>query len=407
MTLYAEKSACCGCTACQTLCPAQAIDMRPDAEGFLYPHIDAALCAHCGQCRQACAFQRERHSGNASFPQTAYAARHTDRETLEKSSSGGVFSALAAQIFAQDGVLYGVCFSENHLHVIHARAESGEAMRRMRGSKYVQSDLRGCYAAICDDLAQNIPVLFTGTPCQVDGLRAVVAARGLRDAPLCCCDFICHGVSSPVLWQQYVCWLEQKFGDTLTDFSFRSKARGWREARLRVTIGEKDKSEPCNASASYLTLYTSAVATRPCCYACPYASYDRVADITLGDFWNIGHIIPQMNDDRGVSSVLINTQRGQALFAKAAAQLDVRAVTPKDCWTLHLSSPVAQPSRRSAFWTLYAAQGAEAALERYTAQGVAQRAQKRVLRLARRIGLYGWLERAYIWSKGAQKHTKQ
>ena len=215
MMLTVDKGRCCGCSACMSVCPKKAISMQPDKEGFLYPSIDEAKCIQCGLCERVCFYSDD-------TKKTAYAARVRDMSVRMDSQSGGMFFAMAKYCIAEGGVVYG-CGMDGTWRAVHKRAVTLEDCMAFRGSKYVQSDMGNCYALVLKDLNDGRKVLFSGTPCQCEGLLRMLNGR-YRDN-LIVVDIICYGVPSPMLWQEYINYIEQKFsGGVLQKFSLEIKS---------------------------------------------------------------------------------------------------------------------------------------------------------------------------------------
>lgn len=221
-----DPADCCGCTACASICNHDAITMEPDALGFLYPKVDASRCTECGLCEKVCAFN-DNYDKTLNLAQPdAYAARHKDMNEIMKSRSGAAFVAISDYILEQGGVVYGAGYKD-HFRVAHKRATSKEERDEFRGSKYVQSDLRGVFRQVRQDLKNGLTVLFSGTPCQTSGLNSYVGKK-LRDN-LILIDIVCHGVPGPYIWRDYLAYLERKRGDEIIMVNFRDKELfGWR-----------------------------------------------------------------------------------------------------------------------------------------------------------------------------------
>ena len=223
MLLYERKEECCGCTACMSICPKQAITMISDEEGFLYPSINQELCIECDLCKQVCPFSDNyRTSGNYDQP-LVYAAKHKDDKVRMNSSSGGMFTAISDYILDNDGVIYGAAFDEN-LVVRHQKAETAEDRNKFRGSKYVQSNLNGIFGDIKNELKKGRTVLFTGTPCQNAGLRAFLNKSYDN---LYLCDIVCHGTPSPLMFENYIKYCERKNKSSIKEYYCRFKGKGW------------------------------------------------------------------------------------------------------------------------------------------------------------------------------------
>lgn len=217
---------CCGCTACASICAHNAITMKPDVMGFLYPKVDKNKCTDCGLCEKVCAFH-ENYDKSLNLPlPVAYAARHKDMKEVETSRSGATFIAISDYIIENGGIVYGAGYTD-HFRVIHKRAVTKEERNEFKGSKYVQSDLNGVFRQVKEDLRNGKIVLFSGTPCQTAGLHSFVGNK-LREN-LFLVDIICHGVPSPFIWRDYLIYLENKYGSKICYVNFRDKGMfGWK-----------------------------------------------------------------------------------------------------------------------------------------------------------------------------------
>ena len=219
---------CCGCAACASVCAHGAIDMRPDALGFAYPHVDASKCVDCGLCNAVCAFN-DNYDTAANFAEPlVYGVRHKDMHQVETSQSGAAFVAISDYVLNRGGVVYG-CGYADHFRVVHKKAVTKEQRDEFKGSKYVQSDLGTVFRQVKDDLRNGLFVMFAGTPCQTAGLNSYVG-RKLRPN-LLLVDIVCHGVPGPFLWRDYIAFLEERQGAAISWVNFRDKQFGWRSHR--------------------------------------------------------------------------------------------------------------------------------------------------------------------------------
>lgn len=230
---------CCGCTACASICNQNAITMKPDSLGFLYPEVDVDKCTNCGLCEKVCAFNDDYDKSQNLLNPDAYAIRHKDMDEVMTSRSGAVFVAISDYILSQGGVVYGAGYTD-HFRVIHKRAINKEQRDEFKGSKYVQSDLTGIFRQVKKDLKDGLIVMFSGTPCQTAGLNSYIGKK-LREN-LYLVDILCHGVPGPYIWRDYLAYLEKKQGDKIVWVDFRDKQRfGWvahRESFKFLTGGE-------------------------------------------------------------------------------------------------------------------------------------------------------------------------
>ncbi len=384
MNAYVQKHECCGCTACANICPKKAITMYADNEGFLYPQTNEELCVNCGICRSVCLFQ---HSLPKNEDPLVFAAKHKDYDVLETSSSGGIFTAISDLILKRGGVVYGVAFDEN-FNVCHQRADTSEQRNKFRGSKYVQSDLNDTFLCIAKDLQNGLLVLFTGTPCQCSGLQNYLSKLKSDCKNLYLCDFICHGVPSPMVWGDYVQFLEHKYQQKLGYFNFRSKEKGWKNFQLYAKFSEQCHDTSYNTKYSFLSIYSSLYITRPSCYNCIFTSYNRITDFTLADFWNIGNSKPYMDDDKGTSTVIISSQKGMELFNAIKGDIIWEQSSTAECWQPHLEYPPAEPRGRTKFWSEYSVHGADYVIKKYGKGTVSSRAIKSLTPLLKKAGLY-------------------
>lgn len=408
--LVTQKEKCCGCTACYSVCPKSAIEMKSDEEGFLYPSIRNDLCIECGLCKKVCAFQNDTEI-KSGFKQEYFAARSKDKETLLSSSSGGVFTSLSDMVLKRGGTIFGVAFDEN-FHILHSSAKTETKRNRMRGSKYVQSDMKDTFAQVAEILLQGELAMFVGTPCQVAGLKRYLAAKRIPMENLLLCDFICHGVSSPLIWREYIRFLENKFHGKIKKFKFRSKTHGWKNMETYVYIereGEKGEnvSRIVNRKYSYINIFSSLMSTRPSCFQCKYTSYNRESDITMADFWNIDSVESKMNDDKGVSTVLVNTEKGKHWFEAVKDTMEVLNVGKQDCWQPHLEYPCVRPSNRERFWKLYREKGAAYILEKYAKGTFFTNIIRKVTPVLKKLGLYVLAGKVYNAVFGRKKHESR
>ena len=225
--VFNKKEDCCGCTSCESICPAKAIKMEADKEGFLYPEIDKKLCIDCGLCKESCAFQKGYDKSRNLEEPNVYGVKHLNNDIRMESRSGGMFTALSDFVISVGGVVYGVGYT-NHLYVCHKKAINKSQRDEFRGSKYVQSDLNEIFIDIANELIEDNIVMFTGTPCQTAGLRRFLEKKFISDEKLLLCDVVCHGTPSPKLFKDYIDYLESKHKAKVTDFEFRNKKLfGW------------------------------------------------------------------------------------------------------------------------------------------------------------------------------------
>lgn len=338
MVAFMKKELCCGCSACVQSCPKQCIKMLEDNEGFLYPTINTSECVNCGLCEKVCPMKKHM---DTHLPLIVYAAKNQNELIRSKSSSGGVFTALAEWVIDKDGVVFGARFN-NKWDVIHDYTETKEGLAPFRGSKYVQSDIGSSYKKAKEFLGKGRLVLFCGTPCQIAGLKQFLKKDYTN---LFCVDFICHGVPSPGIFRWYLQdtidqyaienrikgnssqiqsipndALQLPQGVEIRDIQFRDKREGWKKYTFVVTLINHSKgSKPFEIAGNtsnnlFLGGFVRDLYLRPSCHNCPSRGFKSGSDITIGDFWGQEIIFPQFDRDTGVSAVLIKTKKGETLF---------------------------------------------------------------------------------------------
>ena len=328
-----DKKDCCGCNACVQRCPKQCITMQADNEGFLYPIVDTETCIDCGLCEKVCPVINQEE---AQKPIKVFAAYNKDEEIREQSSSGGIFTLLAEETIKKDGVVFGVKFNKDWMPEF-GYAETVEDIAPFRGSKYVQAIVGNAYKQAEEFLKAGREVLFSGTPCQIAGLK-----RYLRKeySNLLTVDIICHGVPSPKVWEMYlkdtcskllkstpdekiqsVSPVGETYKSCIEAISFRSKITGWKKYSFLLkqnfsTCDEKNTfvfTEQFGKN-NFMRAFLSDTILRPSCYACPAKQGKSHSDITIADFWGIDIADPTFDDDKGCGAIFINTFKGEALY---------------------------------------------------------------------------------------------
>lgn len=388
-----QYAQCTGCAACAAVCPEHCIRMEPDAEGFLHPQIRTEQCVDCGRCRQVCPINDPAAvEGCLREPRQVFAAWHLDETIRQASSSGGVFTALAHAVLGQGGVVVGAAFDEK-LTVRHVLIDTIAVLPRLRGSKYVQSEVTPeLHQSIRDALNAGRAVLFSGTPCQVAGLRRFLG--GAREG-LICCGMVCHGVPAPLLLASYILHKEQP-GRRMLQISFRDKRNGWKKPVVHEVFQSGESSTTDYAWAHpYTAAFLQDCALRECCYCCSYTSTKRSADLTLGDFWGVGGPYPEYDrDDKGTSLVLVNTEVGEHWLNACADELflgpaAIGAALPRNPM---LTRPAERPSTRDDFYKDLREMDFPRIVRRYGLhlpplwRRMARLAKRKTKRLIRRIG---------------------
>lgn len=376
--LYIKKEKCCGCSACVNVCPKNAITMIEDSEGFLYPNINYDLCINCGACKRVCSFHDNYKTPELLENIGIYGIKHKSMEERMSSRSGGVFAAIAEHILGMDGVVYGAAFNEE-LVVEHTRITDKKDIIKLKGSKYVQSNMQDVFLRVKEDLQNNRFVLFSGTACQVAGLKSYIPSR--LQEKLLVCDIVCHGVPSPKVWKDYLKMVEKKHGKRVVKADFRDKSFGW-NTHFETLYFNEDGTDK-ETSRIYANLFCWHIMLRPSCNECHFTNFKRVSDFTLADFWGIENIAPKFNDNKGVSLLLVNTKKAEMLFEEIKSELDYICATKEACLQPNLQSPTIPAYNRKQFWRDYERYGFEYCVKKYN--GIIQRVFRKLNRIKRQL----------------------
>lgn len=331
-----RKSMCTGCNACTQICPKECVVMQVDKEGFWYPCVEESKCIKCKLCENVCpAIENTTKNNPVNVALVAYAREDAIRM---ESSSGGVFSLLSDVVIKKDGIVYGAALDEDY-KVRHISVSTLNEIDRLRGSKYVQSLIGTCYAECKEVLDTGRMVLFSGTPCQINGLKRFLQKPYDN---LISVDILCHGVPSPLLWEQYLLDVRNKLGQEITKVSFRSKEKyGWKTFAMKIVASSREYIQKHNSDL-YMQLFLGNICLRPSCHECKFKDLERISDITLGDAWGVDKVMPDMDDNKGTSIIFIHTKRGETLFEQVKEQLIYREVNADEL------VPPSSESRRSA-----------------------------------------------------------
>lgn len=332
-----NAASCTGCGACRSACALGALRMERDDDGFLYPRIDRSRCTRCGACQAVCPVDR----GSPAPWLSSFAARCTDEEIRASSSSGGVFTLLAEDTLARGGIAFGAAlFWDGEPALRHIGVEDVAGLAALRGSKYLQSDPGETFAQAKAALNAGREVLYCGAPCQVAGLYA--ALKGRRDN-LLTVDLVCHRAPSPMVFAAYVRWLEAKHGQKVRALSFRDKRQGWKDFCIAATFADGSEYVGSQTEDPYMIAFLRNFCLRPVCHACPFAGEKRQADLTLADLWGAQRLLPQQDDDRGLSLVLVNSEAGARALEAARDRLWMEPMDAMAC--VRYNPSIVRPSQ--------------------------------------------------------------
>lgn len=345
-----KSELCTGCAACANSCPRQCIQMIADAEGFLRPVVDTRRCIDCGVCQKVCPIL---HPNACDNPTVAYAAIHKDENIRMESTSGGVFSFLCQWIFDHGGVVFGAAYTDN-FSVEHRCVRSMDELSALRTAKYAQSQIGDSFQKVRQLLADGQYVLFSGTPCQIGGLRTLLGKDYER---LVLVDLICHGVPSPAVWSRYVDYRSKTdaSGATPVSINLRSKETGWPGYSVHFDYGNGTHYSARNTEDPFMRCFVGNLCLRPSCYDCQFKGTFRSSDFTLGDYWGVWSQLPDYNDGKGTSIVLVHSERGRRIWSDIDAQVQSQKVDVAHCMDENISAIQSSklPEKRSAFMQRY------------------------------------------------------
>lgn len=424
------KSDCTGCGACYSACPKKCISMEQDAEGFLYPAVDSANCTKCGKCEKICPAMSQ---GTVRKPLKVYAAKNPDEEIRYQSSSGGVFSMLAESVIAKGGVVFGARFNDNW-EVEHGYAETVEGLAAFRGSKYVQSVIGETYKQTKEFLENGRRVLYSGTPCQIAGLKAYLS----KDYDnLLAVDLVCHGVPSPLVWKKYLGEIigisphaqnittdNNKF--SILDIRFRDKIYGWNsllifsiltdngkpmdmQGILNIKFRNKKNGWKCKHITvsstgngilltqdsnrnSFMRGFLRNLYLRPSCYKCPARPFKSGSDITIGDYWGIGNVLPEFDDDKGVSLVMVNTEKGGDTYGLLEKENRETVYADALAGNLSIEKSALPHGKRGLFFERLHGEPVIPLIDGLTADPFGVRLRKTAAAVLRGMGIYGFVK---------------
>lgn len=358
MILIEQVQDCCGCNACYNVCPKNCIEMRFDKCGFAYPAVKEGACIQCGRCVSVCPIQNKT-VGN--LPLRVLGTKNEDENIRKTSSSGGTFFELAKQTITDGGIVYG-CALNADMVACHIGIEDISGLEKLKSSKYVQSDIGDTYRRAKENLLVGRKVLFSGTPCQIAGLKNYL---GKEHENLLLVDVLCHGTPSPKMFADYLEYLSEKYKGKPVSVNFRQKQKGWKRLYFEVVFDNGKRYFTFSGYDRYMAMFLNNISLRPSCYECKFACEERQGDITLGDFWGIGRKYPERDDDKGISLVLINSKKGEQAYSAIIDKFDVfeSDIETAKAGQRTLSTPTKKNPKHDEFYRLYAEKGVKDAVE--------------------------------------------
>lgn len=344
--LFESEKDCCGCTACVSICPKNAIMMNENRKGFLVPEIDENKCVNCMLCQKVCNFKKFKPTEHEP---KVFAFRYLKNGELEKSQSGGAAAAISDKIIMLNGCVFGSQVI-NGYDIVHKVEYDKKGCKRFKGSKYVQSNMNNCFNKCKEELLGDKYVLFTGTGCQIHGLLSYLHLTKTPLDKLFTMDIICHGVPGQGIWKQYIKELEKKLGHNIVNVNFRDKnLMGWR--------GQIEKYELDNNTSINLQLwskiYQRCIIFRDSCYNCKYTTTNRESDFTVGDYWGVENYFPQYDDNKGISIILVHSKKGEALLSEIKQNNTLVNISVKQALQPNLQNPSSKSFIYNIFWKKY------------------------------------------------------
>lgn len=342
---------CCGCSACSAVCPVNAIAMTENSKGFYSPVIDAEKCIGCGLCAQTCPELNDESLSNKPLCALSLIIK-SDADRIQ-STSGGAFTVLSDGIFALSGIVFGTVYDDTFKAMI-VQGDNAVIRNKMRGSKYVESDVGQSYCECAEALKKKTPVLFTGTPCQIGGLVSFLRKRNVNMEQLYTCQIVCHGTPSPMIFRDHLNHIQTRRKQKIEYYYHRPKNFGWHEHNEMVCYVGGKKESQSKISQNHKDLFYSGYSLRECCFQCRYAGKPGYADFTIGDFWGAEFVIPELDDNKGISILLINSEKGMDFFRSVCKDSAlVKEIQIDDALKYNHTKPSRKPKDYDVFWDDY------------------------------------------------------
>ncbi len=396
------KFECCGCSACESICPRSVIKLMADEEGFRMPKIeDDTLCIECGLCEKVCPVLNpiKKYSNP---DESAYIIQNKDELVRAESASGGAFSAIAAYVLQNGGIVYGAAYNDR-FQVKHIAINTQEDLWRLRHSKYVQSDLGQSFHDIKKHLENGVLVCFSGTPCQVEGLTSYLRKNYNN---LLLIDICCHGVSSPLIWERYMEMMKNKAPDRVY---FRWKHYGYKYSTMSFFKKGNEIYHSGVESDPMLRAYFSNNCDRKSCYDCRFKKRYRVSDFTIWDCFQPRFFNKTFDDDKGTTSVLVNTIKGKKIIEKLKNRGSIRAfeVDPEELvmGNKELTTSVKPGTIRDEFMRDAKLLDGQALFSKYYSQSFVQKIKKVLRLLLLKSGFYSKVK--YHVYKYRREHNRR
>ena len=351
-TICNEKQ-CTGCSACINVCPKQCISMAEAQDGFYYPIIDEEHCISCDACKKVCPNNKSFSKGESAF----YMAIHKDKEVLQRSSSGGAFTALASLVLRRSGVVIGAYMNESDRVVRHTVINNAEELDVLRRSKYYQSNPGDIYKKAIEELKRDKYVLFSGTACQIAAMYSLTPEK--YQHKLITVDILCHGVSSKRVVDAYIKAEERRFRKKIVNYQFRIKESfGWRSGggtKMKLLFADGTSYISEKSVDAFFMAFNNNVALRESCYQCNYCGTERIADFTIADFWGVTEKrANKQKQQDGISLLLCNSDKAKCLLKDLMVDMEITNIDPQEAipYNNALTEPNARPYNRDLFFSM-------------------------------------------------------
>ena len=395
MITISDKTKCTGCWACSNACPKQCITMEEDIEGFRYPVINKDICIKCNICEKVCPVL---HSDQSDTPhkQEGWLVQHKDDVIRHESTSGGAFTAIATWVIRQNGVVFGAGYRKGSFVVAHQAVENENELALFRNSKYVQSEIGDSYQHVLRFLKEDRLVLFSGTPCQIEGLRGFLQGKEYENLILQ--DIVCHAIPSPAIFRSYISLQKKILGGTFTNVLFRDKHYGYHYSSFSIYNTDKNKNYHKGVDTNaYLRAFLSNLSDRPSCYECPFKKRYRNSDLTLWDCFPIEKFTKEL-DGRGTTRVLAHSEKGERIIKAVMTDLRAVSVDPNKLTEgvneMYYSVPM--NPKRAMFFKDFEEMEAEIFFKKWFPVNIKVRINSFVRLLCHRMGVYTFAKRMFL-----------
>lgn len=388
-----EKQNCCGCTACVAVCPKECIEMKEDEEGFLYPFADKNKCVECGACERVCPILNTKKE--VPFEQTAYIVQNKDGQVLRESTAGGAFTAIAQYVLRRNGIVFGVELGDD-LFARHIYVENEIELARFRNSKYVQSSVGGTHKQVKSFLDQGKIVCFSGTPCQIEGLKNYLRKDYEN---LITVDVVCRAVPSPLIFRKYVEYQERKMSDTIRTVRFRDKHYGYKYSTMNVITDRNHGNYHQGVESDpWLRAFFSNICDRPSCHSCHFRKQYRVSDFTIWDCFHVGRFSKELDNDKGATRVLVHTEKGRKIFDEIKLNFRYIQATPEVvvAGAEEMQKSVAPNGRRQVFFKDANCMDGTELFRKYFPDTFRVKAEHYVRLACYKLGIYSTVKKLYV-----------